>query len=33
MIELERWGGEVAILPSLEGRSTTQLLEEAAARA
>lgn len=30
---LEQWGGEVAILPYLEGRSTTRLLEEAAARA
>ena len=29
---LERWGGEVAILPYLDGRSTTRLLEEAAAR-
>jgi rfaE bifunctional protein nucleotidyltransferase chain/domain/rfaE bifunctional protein kinase chain/domain len=28
-----RWGGEVAILPYVEGRSTTRLLEEAAARA
>jgi rfaE bifunctional protein nucleotidyltransferase chain/domain len=30
---LARWGGEVAILPYVEGRSTTRLLEEAAARA
>ena len=30
---LGRWGGEVEILPYLEGRSTTSLLEEAAARA
>jgi D-beta-D-heptose 7-phosphate kinase / D-beta-D-heptose 1-phosphate adenosyltransferase len=30
---LSRWRGEVAILPYLEGRSTTRLLEEAAARA
>ena len=30
---LARWGGEVAILPYLEGRSTTRLLEEVAARA
>jgi D-beta-D-heptose 7-phosphate kinase / D-beta-D-heptose 1-phosphate adenosyltransferase len=30
---LERWGGEVAILPYLEGRSTTRLLEDVAARA
>jgi D-beta-D-heptose 7-phosphate kinase / D-beta-D-heptose 1-phosphate adenosyltransferase len=30
---LSRWGGEVAILPYVEGRSTTRLLEEAAARA
>ena len=29
---LERWGGEVAILPYLDGRSTTRLLEEAASR-
>ena len=30
---LSRWGGEVAILPYVDGRSTTRLLEEAAARA
>jgi rfaE bifunctional protein nucleotidyltransferase chain/domain len=30
---LARWGGETAILPFVEGRSTTRLLEEAAARA
>jgi D-beta-D-heptose 7-phosphate kinase / D-beta-D-heptose 1-phosphate adenosyltransferase len=30
---LSRWGGEIAILPYVEGRSTTRLLEEAAARA
>ena len=29
---LSRWGGEVAILPYVEGRSTTRLLEEVAAR-
>jgi rfaE bifunctional protein nucleotidyltransferase chain/domain len=29
---LSRWGGDVAILPYIEGRSTTQLLEEAASR-
>jgi D-beta-D-heptose 7-phosphate kinase / D-beta-D-heptose 1-phosphate adenosyltransferase len=30
---LARWGGETAILPFVEGHSTTRLLEEAAARA
>ena len=30
---LGQWGGEVAILPYLDGRSTTRLLEEAASRA
>jgi D-beta-D-heptose 7-phosphate kinase/D-beta-D-heptose 1-phosphate adenosyltransferase len=29
---LARWGGETAILPFVEGRSTTRLLVEAAAR-
>jgi D-beta-D-heptose 7-phosphate kinase/D-beta-D-heptose 1-phosphate adenosyltransferase len=30
---LARWGGETAILPFVEDRSTTRLLEEAAGRA
>jgi D-beta-D-heptose 7-phosphate kinase / D-beta-D-heptose 1-phosphate adenosyltransferase len=30
---IARWGGQVAILPYVDGRSTTRLLEEAAARA
>jgi rfaE bifunctional protein nucleotidyltransferase chain/domain len=30
---VRRWGGEVVLLPYLDGRSTTQLLEEASLRA
>jgi D-beta-D-heptose 7-phosphate kinase / D-beta-D-heptose 1-phosphate adenosyltransferase len=30
---LARWGGEVAVLPYVEGRSTTRLIEELAVRA
>jgi rfaE bifunctional protein nucleotidyltransferase chain/domain len=30
---VRRWGGEVVLMPYLDGRSTTQLLEEASLRA
>lgn len=30
--ELERWGGQAVVLPYLEGRSTTRLVQEAGNR-